>query len=731
MLQREEGAITVFFSITILVFIIFAAVVVEGCRISIAELQGHRALEVSGEALLAGYNSILKKDYGLYALANPNTDSMKAKLENYFYNNTVEEEEEFWSLYDYSLGDVELLLRNSLNEASVVKLQILQLMKYRGIQAIGETFLDKLQVLASSGKTLDIFEKKLKLERELQQLSQLQQELRQAVEFVRGLDVGLLESNIRHITNATAEILSTGSEIRLTEQEMQRIREALGSTPGSGEELNNALYNCSLKLKQLNNSLIAAKENFKNKNEEAVYAIKVQGENNLNIIELIEKIKLQSSVVGDGLSVYKREYQMNKEQLQQELLEGLDKELDYYQRLIEPEELRVLQIEAQKNVELLGAAKNQLELLISKALDCINSLSYDLLREVAALANSCSSIISGYNNALAYKIPQALALEGESNKELQDNRSSNSEEAKSRLQEAAEGEDVIIAEDILGLLPSRGIEVVNSNKEEIEFEEGKKEEGYTEKGLGEIGNILDSLNNVGLGLRDRLFINEYILGYFKHYTIHQSTNEKGPHNIISRRSLFDYEIEYILYGNPSQLKNISETKRDILLTRFVLNLIYIYTQPQMLNRATVIATALAAPLSAAAMPIIKTMILAGWAMGYSLEELDKLLKGEEIPLVRNKESIKADYRDYLRFFLLSNNTTLDKRLNRVMDIIQLNFNMLSPADTEFVQWGFYTGFDLQSEYSIKYLFMQLPFMQSELGVSGGRYRFKKTIRNSY
>jgi len=131
------------------------------------------------------------------------------------------------------------------------------------------------------------------------------------------------------------------------------------------------------------------------------------------------------------------------------------------------------------------------------------------------------------------------------------------------------------------------------------------------------------------------------------------------------------------------------------------------------------------------MPIIKTMILAGWAMGYSLEELDKLLKGEEIPLVRNKESIKADYRDYLRFFLLSNNTTLDKRLNRVMDIIQLNFNMLSPADTEFVQWGFYTGFDLQSEYSIKYLFMQLPFMQSELGVSGGRYRFKKTIRNSY
>ena len=736
MFRREDGAITVFFSIIVLVFIILTAVIVEGSRIRISELQGHRALEVAGRSVLAGYNSSLKNEYGLFALANTKEEDLKHTISYYFLNNTaiaLEEEQQAWNLFDYRLEDVSIILKDSLDDASVVREQVLQLMKYRGIQAIGEVFLDKLLLLSSGAGTLQVLDKKLKLEKEMLILSELQQELKRQVVLGGLFDTNSQFDVVDQIYREVNRLIAIKSEIKNLEKDIANIREMLRETPMEEREpLNESLYRESLKLSDLQRSLTEGINHIENSFSLLSEGLRLYLNINNGIEGTIEEIYRQRDFLRQEFKDYQIDFQGKRGSLLSNVEEALEDEIKYYEEILNPEELEGIYSIAKENQIILRQGIQRLEGLRVRAVNCINTMNLQHMEELYGLIYQYKDVIRKYNLELKYSIPQVSQKELVSD-DNKDTREDSAEKGRTSLRETVNGIDVLINEDILRQLPSQGMQFINYPKDDIEFEESKVGDGYTDRGLGEIGLLVAKLKNIGVELRDTLLVNEYIVGTFKSYTTACNKNEKSITGQYknNRSSFFDYEVEYILYGNPSQLQNIFEVKRDLLLMRFVLNLLYIYTEPQLLSRATIIASSIALLLGAASMPIIKTMIIAGWAMGYSIEDMQQLLEGKEIPLLKNQDRIMTNYQDYLRFLLLGIRPTMEKKLNRVMDLIHLNFHKEISLDSDFVRSGFYSNLGITGEYTIKYLFMNMPFMQNEMDMSVTRYRFKKAIWMSY
>ncbi len=730
LLNKNEGAITVFFSITILAFIVFTAVIVEGSRIKIAELQGHRALEVSANSLLAGYNSLLKEEYGLFALANPDGDYLDKTVRTYFSGNTSDAEA-YWRLYDHRLDSLEIALKDSLNEASVVKQQILQLMKYRGLESLGESMLDKLELISSTGGTLQILDNKLKLEREMQRLSNLQQQLKVLVETSAGFDGGESVRTLNDIQAEAFDILSIKASIRSVESDISDIRASLQGAPGSASEaVYEFLYQLSLSLQELNAEMAAKTNHIVEGFSSITTQLGAYLDVNREIQEIVQEIGLQRSAVNQEYQQYKNLMEASSKELQEEARKALEGELKTYEALLNPEELQQIKAVAINNEAILKQANAILTEIEQNTFRGIRENSPDVFgqRSIGTYAN----IIGGYNTSTSYSMPQ-LSGDEASESDLKDTRKEEAKGAKDIVEEAVSGKTVTISQEILNLLPSKGGHINDGKGQEIEFEEDKVNGGYTEESFSGFNAIVSGLKDFGIDLRDHLLINEYAIGTFKHYTSDMDKGTKSPTGQYksSRQSYFDYEVEYILYGNTSQLQNVTEAKRDILLMRFVLNIVYIYTQPHLVNRAAVLAAAIAAPLGGAAMPIIKTMIIAGWAMGYAIEDANKLLKGDEVLLYRGNEAIKTDYQDYLRFFLLMRNSDSEMRLLRIMDLVQLNMHKKRDSGSEFFRADYYSGLTLNGEYSIKFLFMKLPLIQKQLGDLGNRYGFKKTVWTGY
>lgn len=736
MTRRDEGAITVFLSISILVLIILAAVIVEGSRIRIAELQGIRALEISGNSVLAGYNRQLKTEYGLFAMANAEEAEVKRALKHYFSKNTEVEtngNDEAWSLYDYSLEELSITLQGSLNEALPLKEQILQLMKYRGIQSLGEAFIDKLTLISSTEGTLQTLDKKLEFERELQGLSELQQELNKMVEAAALFNIQRQLELANEIYLIAVEIGYIEAEIDGIEKQMIDLSISLqGASATAIEAISNSLYQCSLRLQELHQRLTDEKNYIGQHLDALSKELQIYLVLNNEIQRLISEINSQRGFVAIRFEEYKLEIEKNKASMAGGIEEALNAEMDLYEALFSPEELEELWATAKENEAVLIQGAIRLDLLRQKTLSYLNTLKEGEQIEINSLKQQFIETISKYSTILQYNIPQPPEIDPSSDNDTEDNRASSSKSAGEFLSNSSEDKDITLTEDIIKLLPSYNTSVEIGPSYDIEFDEGK-EGGYTDESLNETASVVSKINAIGIDLRDDLFINEYILGIFNCYSSQTKADEKSITGQYkkSRSSYFDYETEYIIYGRPSQLQNIAKAKGDLLLTRFALNMIYIYTQPQLIKRATVIAAALSAPLGGASMPIIKTLIIAGWGMGYAVEDSKDLLEGKEIPIIKNQEGLKAEYEDYLRLFLILRSSDKEKQLLRAMDLIQLNFYKRLPEGVAFSRKEFYSNLGIDSQYSIKYLFMNMPFVQREIANTGGRYRFNKTIWVGY
>ncbi len=233
--------------------------------------------------------------------------------------------------------------------------------------------------------------------------------------------------------------------------------------------------------------------------------------------------------------------------------------------------------------------------------------------------------------------------------------------------------------EILKLVLPEGAEL---SDETLELSESPGSELYT----GE--------NEKRTGLLDSVYIAWYMsaeTGYFG----------RGIYDEGEFKGSGACEQEYILAGMENDRANLSAVLKRLALTRSGLNLIYLYTDSSKKNEARSLAMMITGAVGITPLTsVITFMILSLWAFGQAVMDVRRLIRGEKVPFMHDKESFDLtidgllgmaggdtgysetgsgkglSYRDYLKIFLFFD---MGSEIEyRCMDIIQLNIRRTQP-----------------------------------------------------
>ncbi|MGI6588683.1 MAG: DUF5702 domain-containing protein [Peptococcia bacterium] len=139
-LHNNRGAISVFLIIIFLALLMLAGLIVDICRIMVAERKVQNALDTAVRSVLAEYDEELVGQFGLYGVAS---EVKEEKLQRYFRVNLLERHQRF-NFINYKINKVEIsssVQKSMLNDA-LFKEQICQYMKYKGPLLISKDVVD-------------------------------------------------------------------------------------------------------------------------------------------------------------------------------------------------------------------------------------------------------------------------------------------------------------------------------------------------------------------------------------------------------------------------------------------------------------------------------------------------------------------------------------------------------------------------------------------------------------
>lgn len=154
-----------------------------------------------------------------------------------------------------------------------------------------------------------------------------------------------------------------------------------------------------------------------------------------------------------------------------------------------------------------------------------------------------------------------------------------------------------------------------------------------------------------------LLLGEYILEHFI-----SAVNKSG--NVLK------YEIEYLLGGKGSDRENLEIVVKKLLWLRLIPNYTSIQGDVKKRAEAEALATTVCALL---AMPpateVVAQLILFAWAYEESINDIQKLLAGDKVPLLANGTNALS-YKEYLRILLFFEKK--ETLCMRALDLIELN-----------------------------------------------------------
>uniref|UniRef100_UPI004057BE51 DUF5702 domain-containing protein n=1 Tax=Acetatifactor sp. TaxID=1872090 RepID=UPI004057BE51 len=190
-------------------------------------------------------------------------------------------------------------------------------------------------------------------------------------------------------------------------------------------------------------------------------------------------------------------------------------------------------------------------------------------------------------------------------------------------------------------------------------------------------------------LLERFFFQEYLLRYLGHY------GEEKEDGALS------YQIEYLLANHEADVKNLKQVASMICAIREASNVIYLYSDEQKCAEAELVATLITAIFQVPELSgLLKTALLLGWAYAESLYDVEVLLQGGKVPLIKNQSDWHYDmesalqfddndgslpdkglcYEDYLRIMMMF--VDIDTLTGRAMNMVEADIR-LSPGNERF------------------------------------------------
>ena len=209
-----------------------------------------------------------------------------------------------------------------------------------------------------------------------------------------------------------------------------------------------------------------------------------------------------------------------------------------------------------------------------------------------------------------------------------------------------------------------------------------------------------NLDQLTESLTDKGALSLYMQKYFNYY---------GKESVISDTCLL-YEAEYILGGQYSDKENLEYVINRLVLLRFALNSAYCFTDEELRSQAFSMAALLTGVTGTPELvEAVRYMILAAVNLIESVTDVEVLMDGNKVPLVKTKSTWKTaisgqsegisssgnsglEYKDYLLLLLLLKTDTNQQCL-RMQNLMQLNIQQEQP---EFQIKKCYGGIRLRS-----------------------------------
>lgn len=712
-------------------------------------------------------------------------------------------------LFGFRIERVDVTPVYNLSENGITKTQILEYMKYRAPTGIAEEFIYKLTAMKDLGSMSEAYRQKVGIDKLLGGIDKSQQKLKKHIDglgesagrFVNGFNSGGSWVSAFNEFNSLAETLSDlenrlgslESSICSLEQQLAEMKNGTGAGSEDGTDSDsNGMSDVTDSSEAIKKQLAGLKEERRQLDSARTETI-----DRMNDLWYMMRNSLTSDYIKANRSALDEVSRIvQKGEKAQQAISELERFLEECSR--DGDGAFLKDFKEQMNTELAGLKELILE--GRKAGDIIGQLNSNIstlekiANEMDEIRKNCGGglpadglpvrlidMISGYVNIdYDYSRPEKGARED-------DPRRGKADEAKKLIHEVLpEDADYEKAGFARESLPSfKKVATEDFSERDREFTgyphasavraDGSSTEVTYNGDLGNVSgeadlfnedsvfqeNALEFIAKIGSlvsgqikDLRDSIYINEYIMGTFKNSVPalvngDREIRDTNLHGVEKEKigTFYNSEVEYILHGKPSQELNNIMTRGELLLVRFGLNALHVYTDPAKRNRAATIASAIAGWWTGGAgIPLVSNLIMAGWSLGESVIDVKDLLEGRTVPVYKLKGDWRLDigisseagpktdprlyfsYHDYLRLFLLAVNE--DTKLSRIEDLIQLNICNAEGNDV-FRMAGCHTCVRIEAEVSMKYLFITQPFIRKELQTGDGRYIYKVLLYKGY
>ena len=680
---RKDGSVTIFCTLMMTVLILFFMVLLDYARILLFHRTTESAAMLSIQSVLSAYDEQIYEQYGLFGRGGTDNNDLFREIvrANHETSMSLFSLKQTFDLAPLKVGELSVTTDHYLGEYDVFRRQVLEEMKYKAPIEFTLEFMDKWLTLSDSvtqaesmmetmNRLEDMFlarEKKLETALELQESlgKQLSNSSYYMYATTKLSSVVNGYSSYSSWVKYTADIANQLTDDTLTEEAREEL------------ESDSAKYN-----KQISSYLNSYNQLSKYLQ---MYSIELQTTNDQMATEIIANV----ATAGTLNNTIKIQYElyMNSEQQgapstdSNDLGQQLSSLTFDDEGLVRPEQFfQEYKKAIQTQQKLLSDYINDNNLLLSELSSAINSPNVSSGASgkqtyLKQLMTESSSQRQQYETS--YYAPATILSfwqqQVTSTKWIKDQLKQNEMEYEKQLSGLASITDLFKNKENLEQYKEQYKQLEDrysfnyriNQEQEVERDNGSEDNEdsgrkQAQAATSQLNSLLQSIGDMAINARDHVYVNEYIMNRYTHFPLGDARSETKSIDA----DLLDYsqqEVEYIIYGIHEPLENVLLAYGEIFAFRFAIRTI----EGLIANRA------LGNPLlvfSAAVVHGIRAAIV----------DMQQLLNKGSTELSQYVP-IQIDYPQYLRLFLIMHVGGRDKRLSRMIAVIEqkLSITLLS------------------------------------------------------
>lgn len=257
--------------------------------------------------------------------------------------------------------------------------------------------------------------------------------------------------------------------------------------------------------------------------------------------------------------------------------------------------------------------------------------------DLSAYQNNMDNISARNDEFFKYleRVCPKSDAESESKKDAENAKKELLEKGKSENLEP-EGDLPDLPADVTGAsgeIREKFIQTDRDAKDKDVSENAKKNSESSAKFISKVGDLLQDG-------RDKMYITEYATEMFSYYTIDKmkASDQKtlsGYPLCKENNKMYQAEVEYILWGNPSGKEDVKYTMATIFGIRFLLNSLYAFTgDPEIRQISLALATSIAG-WTGFGVPLVQSVIILAFALAETAHDMGELKEGKSVPIYKS------------------------------------------------------------------------------------------------